>query len=66
MRWKLGDAVHIRVTEHSWRSGVVVEMASADGDPLAMKMLAGEAWAGTNRLTFSCPEFRMPVLPKVE
>lgn len=66
VRWKLGDTVHIRVTEHSWKSGVVVEMACADGDPFAMKMLAGDVWSGTNRLTFVCPDFRMPVLPSVE
>jgi hypothetical protein len=44
---------------------VVVEFASADGDPLALKMLTGEVWSGPNRLTFEC-DFAMPTLPNIE
>jgi hypothetical protein len=66
VRWKVGDTVRIRVTEHSWRAGVVVEMASADGDPLALSMLTGDVAIGKNRLTFECTDFRPPVLPDIE
>jgi hypothetical protein len=66
IRWKLGDAVRIRVTEHSWRAGVVVDMASADGDPTALALLTGDVWSGKNRLTFECTDFRPPILPDIE
>jgi hypothetical protein len=65
VRWKLGDKVIIRVTDHDWRDRVVVEIASDDGDPLAMRLLAGEANSGPNRLTFES-DFALPVLPKIE
>lgn len=63
VHWKLGDPVRIRVTEHSWRAGVVVEMASAEGDPLALAVLTGDIQSGKNRLTFECTDFRPPILP---
>jgi hypothetical protein len=65
VRWKLGDPVRIRVTDHDWRDRVVVEIASEDGDPLAMRLLCGEANSGPNRLTFES-DFALPTLPKIE
>jgi hypothetical protein len=65
VRWKLGDKVIIRVTDHDWKDRVVVEIASDDGDPLGMRLLAGEANSGTNRLTFES-DFALPALPKIE
>lgn len=63
IRWKLGDAVRIRVTEHSWRNSVVMDV-TLDG-PLAMKSLAGEVWSDGNRLTFAS-NFSMPRLPRID
>ena len=65
VRWKLGDTVRIRVTDNYYWSRQVADFASADGDPLAMRMLSGEAHSGNNMLTFES-DFRMPVMPKVE
>jgi hypothetical protein len=65
VRWKLGDRVVIRVTDHDWKDRVVVEIASDDGDPLAMRMLAGEVNAGPNRLSFTS-DFALPALPTIE
>ena len=65
VRWKLGDRVVIRVTDHDWKDRVVVEIASDDGDPLGMRLLAGEANSGPNRLTFES-DFSVPTLPKIE
>jgi hypothetical protein len=65
IRWKLGDPVTIRVIDNDWRRRVVVEMSSAEGDLLALRMLTGEVWSGNNRVTFES-EFRMPVLPSIE
>jgi hypothetical protein len=65
IRWKLGDPVVIRVTEHSWKNRIVAEMHSAGNDPLALRMLAGDAYSGGNRVTFES-SFAMPRLPKIE
>jgi hypothetical protein len=65
IRWKLGDPVTIRVIDNDWRKRVVMEISSADGDPLAMRLLTGEVWSGNNRVTFES-DFRMPVLPAIE
>jgi hypothetical protein len=65
VRWKLGDKVVIRVTDHDWKDRVVVEIASEDGDPLAMRLLAGDVNSGPNRLTFAS-DFAMPTLPAIE
>jgi hypothetical protein len=65
VRWKLGDPVRIRVTDHDWWDRVVVDVSSADGDALAMRLLAGEAWSGGNRLTFAS-DFALPTLPPIE
>jgi GTPase SAR1 family protein len=65
VRWKLGDTVRIRVTDNYYWSRHVADFASADGDPLAMRMLSGEVHSGNNMLTFES-DFRMPVMPKIE
>jgi hypothetical protein len=65
IRWKLGDPVTIRVIDNDWRKRVVMEVGSADGDPLAMRLLSSEVWSGNNRVTFES-DFRMPVLPAIE
>jgi hypothetical protein len=63
--WKLGDPVRIRVTDHDYFDRVIVQIASDDGDPLAIRLLCGDAWSGSNRVTFES-DFQMPVLPKIE
>jgi hypothetical protein len=65
IRWKLGDAVRIRVSEHSWKTAVALELASEDGEPLAMRLLTGEVWSGKNWLRFES-DFKLPELPKIE
>jgi hypothetical protein len=65
VRWKLGDSVVIRVTDHNWSNKVVMEVASEADDPLALRMLNGDVNSGAYRLTFKS-EFAMPVLPKIE
>jgi hypothetical protein len=64
VRWKLGDPVRILVSDHTWKDRVVVEIASGD-DPLALRLLSGEAASGPNRVTFES-EFVMPKLPAIE
>jgi hypothetical protein len=65
IRWKMGDAVRLWVTEHSWKDRVVMDVSSAEGDPLAMRLLTGEVWAGPNRVAFES-DFALPTLPSVE
>jgi hypothetical protein len=65
IRWKLGDPVTVRVIDNDWRKRTVVEISSADGDPLAIRMLTGELWSGNNRVSFDS-DFRMPTLPVIE
>jgi hypothetical protein len=65
VRWKLGDSVRILVTDHYYWDRKVVEIASADGDPLGMRLLTGEAQAGRNSVIFES-DFTMPEMPKIE
>jgi GTPase SAR1 family protein len=65
VRWKLGDPVRIRVTDHKWSPRVILEFASQDGDPLAIRMLSGQATNGSNTLLF-WSDFNLPTLPKIE
>lgn len=65
IRWKLGDTVVVRVKEHSWGDKTMVELWSADNDPLAMRLLTGEAAINDHRITFAS-DFALPVLPKIE
>jgi hypothetical protein len=65
IRWKLGDPVKVIVTDHDWKDRAVVTIESEEGDPLAMRLLAGEIASGPNRVVFES-DFRMPVLPRIE
>jgi hypothetical protein len=65
VRWKLGDSVRIVVTDNYYWDRRVVEISSNENDPLAMRLLSGEANSGKNRLTFAS-DFTIPVLPKIE
>jgi GTPase SAR1 family protein len=65
VRWKLGDAVRIYVTDHYFWKRSVLTVASADDDDLAMRLLSGEVARGKNRLYFQS-DFHLPELPKVE
>lgn len=65
VRWKLGEAVVIRVTEHSWRNTVVFEAKSDGDDPLALRLLAGQIFAGNNYVNFGT-DFSIPTLPEIE
>jgi hypothetical protein len=65
IRWKLGDPVRVRVTEHSWKDRIVMDVASADDDPLAFRLLSGELWSGGNHLSFES-DFSFPALPTIE
>jgi hypothetical protein len=65
VRWKLGDSVRIRVTDHYYWNRGVGDVWSEDNDPLGMRMLSGEVAVGTNTLTFES-DFTMPAMPKIE
>lgn len=65
VRWKLGEPLVIRVTEHSWSDRLLLEIASDDKDPLALRLLTGEVSVGSNWLKFES-DFAVPVLPKIE
>jgi hypothetical protein len=65
VRWKLGEPVRIRVTDHDYSSRTVLDVSSQEGEALAMQLLTGEIWNGPNCLSFES-DFRMPVLPRVE
>ncbi|MBV9123638.1 MAG: hypothetical protein JO112_09795, partial [Planctomycetes bacterium] len=65
IRWKWGQPVRIRVTDHDWKDRVVLDIRSADGEPLALQLLTGDVWQGPNRVSFGS-DFALPVLPRVE
>ncbi|MCS6850036.1 MAG: hypothetical protein NZ700_02565 [Gemmataceae bacterium] len=65
VRWKLGDPVRIRVTDHDWFNRVVLEITSDDGDPWALRLLSGEVASGPHRLIFRS-DFALPRLPTIE
>jgi hypothetical protein len=65
VRWMLGDPVRIRVTDHDYWRRVVLDVVSADNDPLAMLWLTGDVFLGGNRLTFAS-DFTVPALPPIE
>ncbi|HEV3079276.1 MAG TPA: hypothetical protein VGY66_05830 [Gemmataceae bacterium] len=65
IRWKLGDQVRIRVTDHDYSDRVVVDISSADDDPLALGILAGDTWCGKSYVTFES-DFAWPNLPGIE
>jgi GTPase SAR1 family protein len=66
--WKYGDPVVIRILDMDWSNTGVFRLTSAQGDPLAMRMLSGEvkpAKGGRTRLVFAS-DFQIPRLPKPE
>jgi hypothetical protein len=65
VRWKLGDPVRIRVSDHDYFKRVVVDCVSDANDPLAFWMVSGELICGNNSLTFES-DFRLPDLPPAE
>jgi hypothetical protein len=65
IRWKLGESVLIRVTDHNWSNKVVMEVSADPGDPLALRLLTGEVHSGGHRVKFTS-DFALPVLPKIE
>lgn len=65
IRWKLGDEVKIRVSDHDYWKRLMLEFDSAPGDPLAIQLLSGEIYAGNNRMVFES-DFRMPVMPAID
>jgi GTPase SAR1 family protein len=65
IRWKLGDQVRIRVTDHYYWRRTIMDVRSEDGDLLGMKMLSGSVDSGKHSVVFES-DFGMPVLPKLE
>jgi GTPase SAR1 family protein len=68
IRWKLGDPVTIRVTDHDWSDSVVYVLNTRKGDPLAIRNLSGtikSSRGGRTSLTFAS-DFKMPTLTKPE
>jgi hypothetical protein len=64
IRWKLGDTVKIRVTDHYYWKRTILEVNSED-DPLGMRLLSGEVVRGKHAMKFES-DFDMPVLPRLE
>jgi hypothetical protein len=65
VRWKLGDSVRIIVTDNYYWYRCAGDISSEENDPLAMRLLSGEASVGKNSLTFES-DFTMPAMPKIE
>jgi hypothetical protein len=65
IRWKLGDQVVIRITDHYFWNRAIGQIASAEDDPVGMVLLSGTAASGKNTLIFES-DFTMPKLPAVE
>ena len=68
IRWKLGDAVTIRVIDHDWSDSVVKTITSRKGDPLAIRNISGPVKASKGipaELVFES-DFAMPSLTKPE
>lgn len=65
IRWKRGDRVRIKVMDHYYWLRTIVDVSSADGDLLGMKMLSGAVSSGKHTVVFES-DFGMPVLPKLE
>jgi GTPase SAR1 family protein len=66
--WKLGDPITIRIIDYDWSATDVYTLHSAEGDPLAMKILTGTikpAKGGKTSLVFSS-DFSIPTLSPPE
>jgi hypothetical protein len=65
IRWKVGDSIHIVVTDHDWKDRTVLYLATEPDDLLSVRWLCGETWSGKNLLVFES-NFTMPSLPRIE
>ena len=66
--WKLGDPVTVRIIDYDWSASEVYVLHSRQGDPLAMRMLAGTITptkGGKTSLVFAS-DFTMPALSPPE
>ena len=66
--WKLGDPVTVRIIDYDWSATEVYTLNSAQGDPLAIRLLSGTikpAKGGTTNLVFAS-DFSMPSLSRPE
>jgi len=62
--WKLGDPVNVRIIDYDWSASEVYVLHSRQGDPLAMRLLAGTITptkGGKTTLVFAS-DFTMPAL----
>ncbi len=67
VRWKLGDPINIRVTDHDWSNSDVAILHSRKGDPLAIRNLSGTvALAGGKTTLVFTSSFHMPSLSRPE
>jgi hypothetical protein len=68
IRWKLGDAVTIRIKDRDWSDSVVYTLHSKKDDPLAMRLVSGTvkpSHGGQTNLVFAS-DFPLPSLPAPE
>ena len=66
--WKLGDPVTVRIIDYDWSANEVYVLHSRQGDPLAMRVLAGTITptkGGKTSLVFAS-DFTMPTLSPPE
>ena len=66
--WKLGDPVTIRIIDYDWSASEVYVLHSRQGDPLAIRLLAGTVTptkGGKTTLVFAS-DFAMPTLSPPE
>ncbi len=66
--WKFGDPVTIRIVDYDWSASEVYVLHSRQGDPLAIRALAGTITptkGGTTKLVFAS-DFTMPTLSPPE
>jgi hypothetical protein len=66
--WKLGDPVTVRIIDYDWSASEVYVLHSKQGDPLAMRLLAGTITptkGGKTTLVFAS-DFTMPVMSPPE
>jgi hypothetical protein len=65
IRWKIGDSIHIVVTDHDWKDRTVLYLATEPDDLVSIRWLCGETWSGKNHLVFES-DFTMPSLSGIE
>jgi hypothetical protein len=64
VRWKMGDVVKVRVSDHYYWRRQLFEFGSND-DPFGLRLLNGELTAGSSWLRLEC-DFSVPAMPAVE